>query len=204
LNFKELNETNKYFRKYNNEVMDLFFLKFKDNRLLIYLELYKNKILINRYNHKYFLKKNNIKLYLYKNFVFKIEVIMFLIYRDYIEFIKRYKYNEYLDENIFIYKYPLLKILLRKVDQVLLDILKKKEKNFVKREDILKNYNLYYININKKKKYLLNINDLKYIHIFFKNQEMLKLLILTLKSKLIKKNRYFTKLLKKNILLYIF
>jgi hypothetical protein len=29
-------------------------------------------------------------------------------------------------------------------------------------------------------------------------------LILTLKSKLIKKNRYFTKLLKKNILLYIF
>jgi hypothetical protein len=129
---------------------------------------------------------------------------MFLIYRDYIEYIKKYKYNEYLDENIFLFKYPLLKIFLRRVDQVLLDMIKKKEKNFVTRENIIKDFNLHFIKRERKKKFIYNINDIKFLNLFFKNQGMIKLLILILKSKLIKKNKYFTKLLKENILLYLF
>jgi hypothetical protein len=172
--------------------------------LLIYLECYKNNIFIHNYKKNYFYKKQKINIILYKNIIFKIEIYIFIFYKDYIEFIKRYKYNEYLDENPLILKYPLLKILLRNVDQSLLKMVKKKEKQFVKREDIIKNYDLYFINIKKKEKQKkINIINIKYLNILYKYDEYLKLLLLFSKGKFLYKNFPLKKLIA-NIFLYIF
>jgi hypothetical protein len=172
--------------------------------LLIYLECYKNNIFIHNYKKNYFYKKQKINIILYKNIIFKIEIYIFIFYKDYIEFIKRYKYNEYLDENPLILKYPLLKILLRNVDQSLLKMVKKKEKQFVKREDIIKNYDLYFINIKKKEKQKkINIINNKYLNILYKYDEYLLLLLLFFKGKFLYKNFPLRKLIV-NIFLYIF
>jgi hypothetical protein len=175
LNFIDLNNSNKYFRKYNYKKINNLFLKYKDNKLLIYMETYKNNLLIHNYKNKYFLKNIKINIFIYKDFIFKIELIFYLIYRDYIEYIKRYKYNEYLDENPITLKYPLLKVLLRKVDQDLLNIIKKKEKEFIKTRDIINNFDLYYLKIKKNNKKYLYIFHEKYINIFFKNEKIIKI-----------------------------
>jgi len=85
LNFQEFNLNNKYFKKFNNKNLNNLIIKFKDNKLLIYLESYKNNLLIHNYKNNYFYKDKKIKIYLYKNFILKIEIVIFLIYKDYIE-----------------------------------------------------------------------------------------------------------------------
>jgi hypothetical protein len=97
-----------------------------------------------------------------------------------------------------------LKILLRNVDQSLLKMVKKKEKEFVKREDIIKNYDLYFINIRKKEKQKkINIINIKYLNILYKYDEYLKLLLLFFKGKFLYKNFPLKKLIA-NVFLYIF
>ena len=203
LNFNELNKINKYFKLYNKNNINNFFLKYKDNNLLIFLESYKINKIIHKYKYNYLYKDKKITIYLYKNFKFRTEIYIYLIYRDYIEFIKRYKYNEYLDENPIIFKYPLLKILLRNIDQELLQMIKKKESEFIKREDIIKNYDMYNLNIIKINKKYLNIWNVKYLNIFYKNEETLKLLLLLLKSNKFIKEKNLKKL-SQNIFLYFF
>src|SRR5688500_12369320 len=85
LKFLELNKKNKYFRKFNLNNINDFFIKYKDNNLLIYLENYKNNLLIHNFKNIYFLKDKKINIFLYKDFIFKIEIVIFLIYRDHIE-----------------------------------------------------------------------------------------------------------------------
>jgi len=95
--------------------------------------------------------------------------------------------------------------LLRNIDQELLDIIKKKEIKFIKRIDIISNYNLYYVDIKKKDKKYLDISYKKYLDIFYKNNKILKLILILLRSKFIYKNNFntFSKL-KINIFLYYF
>ena len=85
LNFLKLNKTNKYFKKFNFNNIYNFSIKYKDNKLLIYIESYKKNLLIHKFLYNYFYLNKNNYIFLYKNFVFKIEIILFLIYRDHIE-----------------------------------------------------------------------------------------------------------------------
>jgi hypothetical protein len=85
LNLFELFKSNKYFEKLNKNKMDNFFLRHKDNKLLIYLETYNKNLLINKFKFNFFFKKEKLKIFIYRNFVFKIEIIIYLIYRDYME-----------------------------------------------------------------------------------------------------------------------
>jgi hypothetical protein len=202
LNLFNLLKSNKYFNKLNKNKIGDFFLRYKDNKLLIYLETYNKNLLINKFKFNFFSKEKKLKIFIYRNFVFKIEIIIYLIYRDYIDWIKRYKYNEYLDENLF--KYPMLKVLLRKIDQYILNLIKKKEKNFINRLDIINNYNLYFID-KKRNIYYLDFVNQKYWYFFNKKMKIIKLLFLLLKLNLFYKNNNnnFNEL-KNNIFLFYF
>jgi hypothetical protein len=85
LNLFDLFKSNKYFEKLNKNKMENFFLRYKDNKLLIFLETYNLNLLINKFKFNFFFLEKKLKIFIYRNFVFKIEIIIYLIYRDYIE-----------------------------------------------------------------------------------------------------------------------
>jgi hypothetical protein len=89
-------------------------LKIKDLKILIYLEYFEKNITPNIiYKFDYFYLNKKLNIYLFSDFLFKIDLVYFFIYKHYIIYIKRYKYNEYIQNHPLLYNFPYIKLFLR-------------------------------------------------------------------------------------------
>ena len=97
-----------------NELIN--FLKLKDKRIYILSEIFCKNINLFSLNYSFFYKNlNSLKVFFYFDFILKVDFFTFIAYKNYMNYFRLYKYNEYLNNHILLYKYPLLKNILRNI-----------------------------------------------------------------------------------------
>jgi hypothetical protein len=89
-------------------------LQIKDNNILIYFEFFKsNLVFCDIFKFDDYFKNTDLDVCLIDDYIFKVELTYFIIYRDYVEYFRKYKYNEYLAIHPVLSNSPDMKILLR-------------------------------------------------------------------------------------------
>ena len=92
------------------------FLKLKDKRIYLLSEIFYKNINLFSFNCSFFNKNiNSLKVFFYFDFILKVDFFTFIAYKNYMNYFRLYKYNEYLNNHILLYKYPLLKNILRNI-----------------------------------------------------------------------------------------
>jgi hypothetical protein len=107
-NFKYLNVI--YYKNnyilLNNNYFKLIKYKIKHNNIIIDI-LYKNEI-YNKFLYNIFFEYN-LKIFFITEFFLQIDYLFFICYKDYINYFRLFKYNEYLFNHFILNKYKLLK-----------------------------------------------------------------------------------------------
>ena len=150
-----------------NIILDKFkYIYFFDKKIYIFIEFLNNNIYLKKYKFDYLNKNQNIKVFLYFDFYLRIDFVLFIHYKHYMNYFRISKYNEYLTIHPALYKFPLLKKYLRKL---LVDRLDKVLLNFSFEESIFKNFKLYLYNSNNNK-FINNIKyNLKFLNLIYSN-----------------------------------
>lgn len=101
---------------YNNYTFLLRYMKkglrIKDRKSLIYLETDEDLELF-KFSPKFYFNQKKIGILLPSHYKFRISFYYFVLARSYMDYFRKFYYNEYLNSTKALWKYPLLKTLLR-------------------------------------------------------------------------------------------
>jgi hypothetical protein len=135
-------------------ILDKFsYFDFFDNKIYIFVEFLNNNIYLKKYKFNYLNKNQNIKIYFFFDFYLRIDLVLFIHYKYYMNYFRICKYNEYLTIHPVLHKFPLLKKYLRKL---LVERTNKTLLNFSFEESIFKFFKLYLYNYKVDKMFKFN------------------------------------------------
>jgi hypothetical protein len=156
-------------------ILDKFsYFDFFDNKIYIFVEFLNNNIYLKKYKFNYLNKNQNIKIYFFFDFYLRIDLVLFIHYKYYMNYFRICKYNEYLTIHPVLHKFPLLKKYLRKL---LVERTNKTLLNFSFEESIFKFFKLYLYNYKVDKMFKFNNKyNLKNLNLIYSKIKWFKFL----------------------------
>jgi hypothetical protein len=159
----------------------------KDNKNLIFIET-DHKFIIFTIKSKFFFKEKKLDVITFENYKFRITLLGFLFQREWMEYLRKYCYGEYLNSNKLLWKYPLLKTLMRYLYRIRLKKLTLERRRFYTNESILQVFQIIdNYNIKKNKKSFPDVFSKNLIKFGYLNSNFIKFL------------RFFNKIKLKNL-----
>jgi len=172
--------------------------------LYIIIEILKYNIFFGKFKFNYFQKSKNIKIFMFFDFFLRIDILLFITYKYYMNYFRLFKYNEYLSIHPNLYKYPLLRIFLRNF-WVNRDT--KYHKNLYSEKSILKFFRIYFFSKDINKLLFFN-NDLKFkfkgLNLQFNKFKFIKFLNLLKNNNYYFLYLYFGKFFKLHLCLFVY
>jgi hypothetical protein len=129
--------------KFNNKHFFIKNINFFDKKIYIFNNFLNKKIYLFKYKFYYLNQNKDIKIYFFFDFYLRIDILLFINYKYYMNYFRVCKYNEYLTIHPVLYKFPLLKRYLR---EYFFNRSNKVAINFSSEESIFKFFKLYLLN----------------------------------------------------------